>query len=85
MELGPECKIWSTLRNRLRCEIIKVGQEPHAKDNFRRLVLNDLWMGSSGSSQMARLDIFAQGEKIGQFQADGLILTTPTGLKQNQK
>jgi len=28
---------------------------------------------------MARLDVYAQQEKIGQFQADGLIFATPTG------
>ena len=106
-------RIWSTLRQRLRCEVIRDGEDNRKPDPAnKRLVLNDMWIGNSeqtffmyltfvkifveqtffyilvfmyfwvgsaGGSVMARLDIFAQNEKIGRFQADGIILATPTG------
>ena len=38
-------QIWSTLRQRLRCEIIRSGEEHQHNPNNKRLVLNDLWIG----------------------------------------
>ena len=81
-EVATDGKIWSTLRQRLRCEIIREGSRFKGSEeggDAKKLVLNDLWIGSTGGSVMSRLDIYAQQEKIGQFQADGLILATPTG------
>ena len=44
----PSKKIWSTLRQRLRCEIVRHGTENRTGDpRSKRLILNDLWIGTS--------------------------------------
>lgn len=41
--------------------------------------LNDVVVHKSGVARMIRLDVAVDGERIGPYSADGLIVTTPTG------
>jgi NAD+ kinase len=43
------------------------------------LALNDVLIKSAASSQLIRLEVYADGELVTDYQCDGLIFSTPTG------
>jgi NAD+ kinase len=65
-----------TLRSRLRCEVF----EPNASvPKYTHRVLNECLIARGSHSAFQHLDCEIDGMKIAQFQADGLIVATPSG------
>ena len=65
-----------TLRSRLRCEVY----EPNSTTpNITHRVLNECLVARGSHSAFQHLDCEIDGMKIAQFQADGLIVATPSG------
>ena len=65
-----------TLRSRLKCEVFQPGKtEPFV---IRR-VLNECLIARGSHSAFQHLDCEIDGMKVAQFQADGLIVATPSG------
>lgn len=65
-----------TLRSRLNCEVF----EPNASTpKVTRRVLNECLIARGSLSAFQHLDCEIDGLKVAQFQADGLIVATPSG------
>ena len=65
-----------TLRSRLRCEVF----EPNTTvPKVTRSVLNECLIARGSHSAFQHLDCEIDGLKVAQFQADGLIVATPSG------
>lgn len=62
---------------RMTLESCAVG-EGHAEE-YRWLALNDVVIHKSGFARLVRLTVSVDGEPIGAYSADGLIISTPTG------
>lgn len=63
-----------SLRMRLQCGIIKDGQ---VREEFQ--VLNEVVVDRGASPYLSNLDCFCDGKYITTVQADGIIMSTPTG------
>ena len=63
------------LRSRLKCEVF---QEPSVPGIVRR-VLNECLVARGSHSAFQHLDCTIDGMRVAQFQADGLIIATPSG------
>jgi len=65
-----------TLRSRLKCEVFEPGKE---EPLVVRRVLNECLVARGSHSAFQHLDCEIDGMKVAQFQADGLIVATPSG------
>jgi NAD+ kinase len=65
-----------TLRSRIKCEVYQPGQ---SVPSVTRRVLNECLVARGSHSAFQHLDCEIDGMKIAQFQADGLIVATPSG------
>lgn len=63
-----------SLRMRLRCQVVRNGQ---AGGEFS--VLNEVVVDRGASPYLSNLDCFCDGKYITTVQADGIIMSTPTG------
>ncbi|XP_060521810.1 NAD kinase-like isoform X2 [Cylas formicarius] len=75
-----------TLRSRLRCIVIKKGEQSRTEDsaNINKtpssfLVLNEVVVDRGPSPYLSNIDLFLDGKHITSVQGDGLIVSTPTG------
>ena len=74
--LDPSLEHPVTLRSRLRCEVF----DPHATEpKITHRVLNECLVARGSHSAFQHLDCEIDGMKVAQFQADGLIVATPSG------
>ena len=74
--LDPTLEHPVTLRSRLRCEVF----EPKSTAPVRtHRVLNECLVARGSHSAFQHLDCEIDGMKVAQFQADGLIVATPSG------
>ena len=73
--LQPNAQIPVTHRSRLRCEVLD------AKRNSLgvKRVLNECLVARGCRTSFHQLDVFVDGQFVAQFQADGLIVATPSG------
>ena len=74
--LEPRSNHPITLRSRIKCEVFQPGQSVPA---ITRRVLNECLVARGSHSAFQHLDCEIDGMKIAQFQADGLIVATPSG------
>ena len=65
-----------TLRSRLKCEVFEFGKTDPV---VTRRVLNECLVARGSHSAFQHLDCQIDGMKVAQFQADGLIVATPSG------
>lgn len=70
--LQDECKL--SLRMRLSCSIIRQGQVEKELQ-----VLNEVVVDRGASPYLSNLDCYCDGKYITTVQADGIIMSTPTG------
>ncbi|KOX79573.1 NAD kinase [Melipona quadrifasciata] len=69
-----------TLRSRLRCIIMRKGEEnKEAKPPTNLLVLNEVVVDRGPSPYLSNIDLFIDGKHVTSVQGDGLIVSTPTG------
>ncbi|XP_076242012.1 NAD kinase isoform X3 [Calliopsis andreniformis] len=69
-----------TLRSRLRCIIMRKGEEGKpAKPPTNLLVLNEVVVDRGPSPYLSNIDLFIDGKHVTSVQGDGLIVSTPTG------
>nr|KAF7438312.1 hypothetical protein H0235_000703 [Vespula pensylvanica] len=69
-----------TLRSRLRCIIMRKGEEGQpAKSPTNLLVLNEVVVDRGPSPYLSNIDLFIDGKHVTSVQGDGLIVSTPTG------
>ncbi|XP_076763647.1 NAD kinase isoform X1 [Xylocopa sonorina] len=69
-----------TLRSRLRCIIMRKGEESkEAKPPTNLLVLNEVVVDRGPSPYLSNIDLFIDGKHVTSVQGDGLIVSTPTG------
>ncbi|XP_066597802.1 NAD kinase-like isoform X3 [Prorops nasuta] len=69
-----------TLRSRLRCIIMRKGEEGQpAKPPTNLLVLNEVVVDRGPSPYLSNIDLFIDGKHVTSVQGDGLIVSTPTG------
>jgi NAD+ kinase len=66
-----------TLRTRLKCEVF--GPDDSPDPIVTRRVLNECLVARGSHSAFQHLDCEIDGMKVAQFQADGLIIATPSG------
>lgn len=55
------------------------AEGPDGAVHAANLALNDAVLHRGGAARMIRLAVFAHGEEVGTYSADGIILATPTG------
>ena len=70
------------LRDQYRIEkrMMIAGQVVHEGNPIcESMALNDIVIGRSGFSRIISMDLFVNGQLIDNFQADGMIIATPTG------
>lgn len=70
-----------TLRSRLRCIIMKKGDDEKTSQvsPTNLLVLNEVVVDRGPSPYLSNIDLFLDGKHITSVQGDGLIVSTPTG------
>ncbi|XP_043528891.1 NAD kinase-like isoform X1 [Frieseomelitta varia] len=68
-----------TLRSRLRCIIMRKGEENKEKQPTNLLVLNEVVVDRGPSPYLSNIDLFIDGKHVTSVQGDGLIVSTPTG------
>ncbi|XP_043598728.1 NAD kinase-like isoform X1 [Bombus pyrosoma] len=69
-----------TLRSRLRCIIMRKGEEDkEANPPTNLLVLNEVVVDRGPSPYLSNIDLFIDGKHVTSVQGDGLIVSTPTG------
>lgn len=61
-------------RMMLQGEVLQEGQEA-----LIRHALNDIVVARAGSLQIIRLKLYVNGQLLNEYQADGIIVSTPTG------
>jgi NAD+ kinase len=67
-----------TMRMRLTCEVIRAGKSrPNESEIFS--VLNEAVVSRGTSPYLSMIECYEQGRLITKVQADGVILSTPTG------
>lgn len=67
-----------TMRMRLKCEVIRAGNaRPNESEVFS--VLNEAVVSRGTSPYLSMIECYEQGRLITKVQADGVILSTPTG------
>lgn len=64
----------TSLRYMVSCRVIRSG-----KTVFSGCGMNDVTVSSSGASRLVNLNVFHDGEFLGPFKANGLIVATATG------
>ena len=65
-----------TLRMRLHVGIVRAGQSEPERELE---VMNELVIDRGASPSLTNIEVFVQGRRITRVQADGLMLSTPTG------
>jgi NAD+ kinase len=75
LDSDSESPLYCTLRARLRCEVIT----PDGKVRVVRRALNECLVARGGTSAFQKLDCYVDGQFVAQFQADGVIIATPSG------
>ena len=73
--LDPDRVYPVTLRSRLKCQVVQSKTAPVVV----RRVLNECLVARGSHSAFQHLDCTIDGMKVAQFQADGLIVATPSG------
>lgn len=70
-----------TLRSRLKCIIMRKGEENKETKPPRTelLVLNEVVVDRGPSPYLSNIDLFIDGKHVTSVQGDGLIVSTPTG------
>lgn len=69
-----------TLRSRLRCIIMRKGDDGQpTKSPTNLLVLNEVVIDRGPSPYLSNIDLFIDGKHVTSVQGDGLIVSTPTG------
>jgi len=64
------------IENRLMLEA-KVLLE--GKEEFKRVALNDVFVSRKGTARILGIDVFIDGKPANSFNADGVLVSTPTG------
>ena len=70
-----------TLRMRLKCEIIRAGSMSPDPDQVYD-VLNEMVIDRGNNAFLTNIECYEKGRFITRVQADGLMLSTPTGMNQ---
>ncbi|CEP03873.1 hypothetical protein PBRA_003480, partial [Plasmodiophora brassicae] len=69
-------EVFTTLRMRLWCDVYRKGS---SEPELRYQVLNECLIDRGGNAVLTCLDLFVDGELVTVVQADGIIVSTPTG------
>ncbi|KAF4730094.1 NADH kinase pos5, partial [Perkinsus olseni] len=77
VEAAKKKRVFCTLRSRLRCEVIKSEEDPKVLGIHR--VLNECLIARGCVSAFHKFDFYVDGQLMTQYQADGLIIATPSG------
>lgn len=64
------------MRMRIACTIVRDGSDVD-DDTFH--ILNDLVVDRGPSAFMSQLELFVDGRHLTSVQADGIVISTPTG------
>eukprot|EP01025_Chloroclados_australasicus_P028175 TRINITY_DN27973_c1_g4_i1.p1 TRINITY_DN27973_c1_g4~~TRINITY_DN27973_c1_g4_i1.p1 ORF type:complete len:420 (-),score=24.96 TRINITY_DN27973_c1_g4_i1:281-1441(-) len=74
-----EQQVFCTLRTRKRCEVFEQVSGNHFQCREHHHVLNECVIDRGVATSMVWLDCFVDGEFVTNVQADGLIISTPSG------
>ncbi|KAF4670498.1 nad kinase [Perkinsus chesapeaki] len=77
VEAAKKKRVFCTLRSRLRCEVIQSEEDPKVLGIHR--VLNECLIARGCVSAFHKFDFYVDGQLMTQYQADGLIIATPSG------
>lgn len=53
--------------------------DPHGQPRTKQMAVNDATIHKGGVARVIRVNVFLNGENVGPYSADGIILATPTG------
>ncbi len=75
--LSAWCRGETTLDERVALHVVPESENGDGRGHY--LALNDAVLHKGGAARVIRLAVFASGEEVGTYSADGIILSTPTG------
>ncbi|HYK09866.1 MAG TPA: NAD(+)/NADH kinase [Gemmatimonadales bacterium] len=62
-----------------RLALVSTIEHKQGPPKTEPLVLNDVAVHKGGVARVVRLRVFVDGDEVGQYSADGIIISTPTG------